>query len=255
MPPSLRSRVWSRLLNVPTPPTPLANAYYRTLIRRVQQWDFAVDDMYRRDIAESVADDEQYFIFADMVEELLMCFSRDPWVHANASLVPARDTIAAAFHISLPNVASAASPSPSPSPSAAAASGQKISHSWRSGPRFAPESPLTVSAFVERRPSGVASSSVSPTSPLSPPSSAAATATAAVLRLRSAGPSLTQIDTPSMLPPCGVMPFHGIALFAAPLTYVFDTADKGYFLFRTLYTVRELRCLSAYLNHSRALVC
>jgi hypothetical protein len=147
-------------------------------------------------VGESVADDEQYFIFADVVEELLLCFSRDPWVHSNSSLSPTRDPVIASF----------------PSSNAAPAA---LKRELRGGPKFPPESAMSISAFK----------------PLKHSSSAA------VQRLRASGPSLTQIDTPSMLPPCGVLPFQGMALYAAPFTYVFDTSEQAYFLFRAMYTV------------------
>eukprot|EP01029_Cantina_marsupialis_P021864 TRINITY_DN5296_c0_g1_i1.p1 TRINITY_DN5296_c0_g1~~TRINITY_DN5296_c0_g1_i1.p1 ORF type:complete len:504 (-),score=97.79 TRINITY_DN5296_c0_g1_i1:132-1643(-) len=44
-------------------------------------------------------------------------------------------------------------------------------------------------------------------------------------------------DKIGMLPPCGVLPFRGQVLYAAPLCYVFNSDDsESYFVFRHMYT-------------------
>jgi len=78
VPPGLRGRVWLGALRVGSL-TEREYSYFATLQREVGRVTLATDDMVRRDAA-APSREEDYFVFADLVEEVLLAFCRDPAV-------------------------------------------------------------------------------------------------------------------------------------------------------------------------------
>lgn len=54
-------------------------------------------------------------------------------------------------------------------------------------------------------------------------------------------------------PPSGVVPFHGICMFAAPFSYLFDSPVQLYFTFRAFY-VRYCHRLTTINTHPQGIV-
>lgn len=55
------------------------------------------------------------------------------------------------------------------------------------------------------------------------------------------------------LPPCGLVPFHGICMFAAPFCYLYDSPVQLYFTFRAFY-VRYCHRLTSVNTHNQGIV-
>lgn len=60
---------------------------------------------------------------------------------------------------------------------------------------------------------------------------------------------LKQYETP----PCGIVPFHGICMFAAPFCYLFDEPVPLYFTFRAFY-IRYCHRLTCVNTHNQGIV-
>ena len=83
VPPGLRGKLWLGALQVGALSERDYN-YYATLQREVARVSLVTDDMVRRDAAHP-SREEDYFVFAEMVEELLLAFCRDPVVSQRAA--------------------------------------------------------------------------------------------------------------------------------------------------------------------------
>lgn len=55
------------------------------------------------------------------------------------------------------------------------------------------------------------------------------------------------------LPPCGLVPFHGICMFAAPFCYLYDSPVQLYFTFRAFY-IRYCHRLTCVNTHNQGIV-
>ena len=60
---------------------------------------------------------------------------------------------------------------------------------------------------------------------------------------------LKQYETP----PCGIVPFHGICMFAAPFCYLYDSPVSLYFTFRAFY-IRYCHRLTSVNTHNQGIV-
>eukprot|EP00474_Spongospora_subterranea_P011563 CRZ12021.1 hypothetical protein [Spongospora subterranea] len=83
IPASLRPRFWKRILGVWSSERDLA--HYEKLISQVRRWDMITDDLYRLEVQETT-DNAAYFVFEDMLDEMMLAFSRDSWVPRNSIL-------------------------------------------------------------------------------------------------------------------------------------------------------------------------
>ena len=78
VPAGLRARVWLGALRLGAV-TERDYNYFAALQREVGRVYLATDDMVRRDAA-GPSREEDYFVFCEMIEEILLCFCRDPAV-------------------------------------------------------------------------------------------------------------------------------------------------------------------------------
>ncbi|KAF4030220.1 Rab-GTPase-TBC domain [Phytophthora infestans] len=80
-PVSLRPQIWRQVLSVPI--TALDQNYYAQLQQQVAQWAYLTDDMYLLDLQQTINSCD-YFVFQDHLESVLMAFTRDTYVKAQA---------------------------------------------------------------------------------------------------------------------------------------------------------------------------
>ena len=78
VPPGLRGRMWLGALRLGTVSERDYN-YFATLQREIGRVTLATDDMVKKD-AMAPSKEEDYFVFADLIEEVLLAFCRDPTV-------------------------------------------------------------------------------------------------------------------------------------------------------------------------------
>lgn len=84
IPNSLRPSVWRKLLGVETHRPQQKSNYFRMLQQQVKRVDLLVDHLFQMDV-EHALDDDNFFPFDEMLENLTMCFSRDPWIFHNST--------------------------------------------------------------------------------------------------------------------------------------------------------------------------
>jgi hypothetical protein len=151
VPNALRPRLWSKILGVETGQTEMR--YFEALLAQVQQWDLITDDLTRFDVQEA-ADSDEFFVFEEMLDEIMLAFTRDAQVPAASSIRLNTAVL-----------------------------------------RAVPSKSLAMDA--EKR----------------------------------AGKNKL-IES---VPPNHIIPFHRQVMFAAPLCFLFHSADQAYFLFRAMY--------------------
>ncbi|CAM9296629.1 unnamed protein product, partial [Hapterophycus canaliculatus] len=93
---SLRPALWKAILGLPK-----ANMdYFRGLMSEVERTELVTDELYALDV-QFISDDDKYFPFEDTLHDVILAFSRDPWIlrHSEVTLhdfVPIAEGIAGA---------------------------------------------------------------------------------------------------------------------------------------------------------------
>ena len=80
IPHGLRVRFYKKLLDIQL--SHQTGAYFEYLQDHVNRWELLTDQIIREDCAD-VANDDKYFIFHDLLEKIIMCMLRDPWIIKN----------------------------------------------------------------------------------------------------------------------------------------------------------------------------
>jgi hypothetical protein len=83
VPPALRSRVWRASFGLPPDVTCEEDNRRKVLLSYCEHLDVLTDRLYMFDV-DNVVDDPRFFVFEEEVQETIMCFSRDDWVRSNA---------------------------------------------------------------------------------------------------------------------------------------------------------------------------
>jgi hypothetical protein len=83
VPVSLRPRIWNAILGVNVEAKEFY--YYEALLTQIQHYDAITDDLTRFDV-QDVADNDEYFVFEETLDEVMLAFSRDSMVPVLASL-------------------------------------------------------------------------------------------------------------------------------------------------------------------------
>lgn len=83
IPSSCRPAFWKKILNVES--STKEKGYYTKLLNSCKLKKLLTDDMIENDVKRT-CDDENYFVFEDVLTEVMKAFSRDPWVFENCSL-------------------------------------------------------------------------------------------------------------------------------------------------------------------------
>jgi hypothetical protein len=85
VPPTLRSRVYTRILECSVGVK--ETDYFEFLLEQSLRWELSLDLILEAD-TRSTCNEEQYFLFQDTIEKIVFCFFRDPWVADNLSALP-----------------------------------------------------------------------------------------------------------------------------------------------------------------------
>eukprot|EP00904_Undaria_pinnatifida_P010053 jgi/Undpi1/6178/HiC_scaffold_20.g08662.m1 len=84
---SLRPAVWRAILGLPKALGRQDVEYFRGLMSDVARTDLVTDELYALDV-QFISDDDKYFPFEETLHDVILAFSRDPWVlrHSEVSL-------------------------------------------------------------------------------------------------------------------------------------------------------------------------
>ncbi|KAK0167282.1 hypothetical protein PV327_004701 [Microctonus hyperodae] len=82
-PRALRGQLWSLVLGSVVKETD--RNYYEELKNMVLQYDIMVDKLIIKDVQLTASNDDQYFVFEDVLYKTMLCFSRDSEVLASVS--------------------------------------------------------------------------------------------------------------------------------------------------------------------------
>ena len=74
VPNGFRCKIWSRILNVK-----IDVGWLSKLEEHLQKWDMLTDLMIRTD-SQDVGNDEKFFVFLEVVEKLMLYFTRDIYI-------------------------------------------------------------------------------------------------------------------------------------------------------------------------------
>ncbi|KAF5294999.1 hypothetical protein FQA39_LY13309 [Lamprigera yunnana] len=74
-PPSLRPKMWKLVLGSETNEN--HQIHYEKLKAHVLKYDLMIDKLIIKDIQLTASNDDQYFVFEDILHQVLLCFSRD----------------------------------------------------------------------------------------------------------------------------------------------------------------------------------
>ncbi|CAH0387463.1 unnamed protein product [Bemisia tabaci] len=71
----IRARIWTQLLGSTV--TPEREEYFNRLKQRVLQYDLVVDKLIIKDVQLTASNDPSYFVFEDLLYQIMLCFYRD----------------------------------------------------------------------------------------------------------------------------------------------------------------------------------
>ncbi|XP_048516497.1 TBC1 domain family member 19 [Dendroctonus ponderosae] len=74
-PKCMRSKMWTLILGADVKPVQIA--HFDSLKQNVLQYDLMIDKLIIKDINLTASNDDQYFVFEDVLYQVMMCFSRD----------------------------------------------------------------------------------------------------------------------------------------------------------------------------------
>ncbi|KAF6200014.1 hypothetical protein GE061_006313 [Apolygus lucorum] len=74
-PRSLRARLWAQVLGAETGPQ--EEKYFQGLKALVMQYNLMTDKLIIKDVQLTASNDHQYFVFEDVLYQVMLCFSRD----------------------------------------------------------------------------------------------------------------------------------------------------------------------------------
>lgn len=79
VPDSMRPGVWRVILGLPKVLSRQDVAYFRGLMSEVERTELVTDELYTLDV-QFITDDDKYFPFEETLHDVILAFSRDPWV-------------------------------------------------------------------------------------------------------------------------------------------------------------------------------
>ncbi|RZB39489.1 TBC1 domain family member 19 [Asbolus verrucosus] len=85
-PQCLRAKIWNLILGAEV--KPYNYSYFESLKESVLQYDLMIDKLIIKDINLTASNDDQYFVFEDVLYQVMLCFSRDSEVLKDLSTQP-----------------------------------------------------------------------------------------------------------------------------------------------------------------------
>eukprot|EP00903_Cladosiphon_okamuranus_P008442 g8112.t1 len=84
---SLRPAVWRAILGLPKALSQQDIDYFGGLMSEVERTELVTDELYSLDV-QFISDDDKYFPFEETLQDVILAFSRDPWVlrHSEVTL-------------------------------------------------------------------------------------------------------------------------------------------------------------------------
>ena len=82
-PASLRPAIWRIILGLPERVSEAETTYYAKLREHVEQIELLTDELFQMDV-QHIADNDHYFPFEELLHNVVLAFSRDPWVLQNS---------------------------------------------------------------------------------------------------------------------------------------------------------------------------
>ncbi|XP_053600516.1 TBC1 domain family member 19 [Plodia interpunctella] len=160
-PQCLRAKLWSQVLGADIKPH--HTSYFNQLKKSVLEVDLMIDKLIFKDVQLTASNDDQYFVFEDLLYQVMLCFSRDCEVM------------------------------------------QQLKGSIGN--------PLNVTIKGKQ----------------------------------------TSVDSITVFPPSGIIPFHGFTMYATPFCYLYDDPVQLYYTFRAFY-VRYWHRLHYISTHPQGIV-
>ncbi|CAK1578846.1 unnamed protein product [Parnassius mnemosyne] len=157
----LRAQLWAHVLGVELSTQQIA--YFNKLKKNVLEVDLMIDKLIFKDVQLTASNDDQYFVFEDLLYQVMLCFSRDGEV-----LQQLKGSVG---------------------------------------------NPLTVTIKGKQ----------------------------------------TSLDSITVFPPSGIIPFHGFTMYATPFCYLYDDPVQLYYTFRAFY-VRYWHRLHYISTHPQGIV-
>mmetsp|Transcript_15315 Transcript_15315/g.46036 ORF Transcript_15315/g.46036 Transcript_15315/m.46036 type:complete len:708 (-) Transcript_15315:135-2258(-) len=218
VPNNLRPQLWRTALGLHDTVTEEELDYYASLRVRTEEESCITDELFSVD-AEFCGYDDHYFMFGEMLESVLLCFSRDSLIHELE-----------AVHPHAPLFGRVLDPEPNPAPR---------SERDGTGKRRMVGSTVVTSTdamglLTDR--TKLAGQRVSAQR------KADAFFGDEQLNLLARGHELEQTEKALtgdeyhvMVPPSGVQPFRGFVRYVAPMTYLYEEEEEAYFVLRAMW--------------------
>lgn len=85
IPACMRPKMYKQMLNVQT--TQKEKCYFDLLLQNFSQVSLLIDDMTHYDVKKT-CDDDDFFVFEDLIETIMEAFYRDRWIYHNCAIKP-----------------------------------------------------------------------------------------------------------------------------------------------------------------------
>lgn len=209
VPPSLRAKIWRAAMTLPPDVTQDESKRLKVLRSYCEHLDMITDRLFMFDV-DNVVDDPRFFVFEEEVQEIIMCFSRDDWVRSNAS-----------YEVHLPMLSLV---DPAVAGAKLASNTSETSHAAAAAADAHASTPGSAAGDGKRKPSTSLAAD-----PLRLPSASLPGKGVAE------GGGVVALDKQVTMPTSGVQPFLGLAIYTAPLCYVFHDRAALYSAHKILW--------------------
>jgi len=85
VPTSMRGKIWGKILGLNKDEA--ERTYFESIAKDIRRREFIIDYIVHNDVKKTV-DDENYFVFEDVIDQVMIAFSRDPYVAQNMEHAP-----------------------------------------------------------------------------------------------------------------------------------------------------------------------
>lgn len=211
VPPALRAKVWRAALGLPPEVALEERNRLKVLRSYCEHIDLITDRLYLYDV-DNVVDDPRFFVFAEEIAEVVMAFTRDDWVRHNAL-----------YQVHLPVVSLI-----DPRVEGGGAAGDTVAAGGKEEAKGVSSAGAGASTAADGK-EGIPSTSLA-ADPLQLPSSKRPS-----LKTKVSGAETRQAPKDATAPTSAVQPFLGLAIYTAPLCYIFGDRAALYSAHKVLW--------------------